>query len=100
MTVIDLSPANADLYRGCMVQKSRGKKFLITPPNEAVAIIGENLKRALSQHHNVGESALTFTGAMTPWIYLMAGSLAATLGFTEVHYTDGQTEFAIPRGGS
>jgi hypothetical protein len=63
--LLDLSLANAALYAGLDVQVLAGKPTLVTPPDQAIPVIGANL-RALA----VDPDEVVLTGGMAIWAYL------------------------------
>lgn len=65
--ILDISLANGQIWKGCEIADVAGKPTLLTPPSEAMALLGRNLS-ALA----VDPDEVTLTGGMAIWAYLVA----------------------------
>lgn len=84
MTVLDLSLDNEDLYRGLEIARHGGKLTLLSPPEEAMDVLVENLE-ALS----IDPEDVVLTGSMAIWAYLVV--FHALHGKTKrIWYKDGR----------
>lgn len=94
MNTIDLSLKNADLYRNCEIEEVAGRLNLITPPDQAVNIIGRNIEQMIAElfeaDPQAGNKPLTLTGPMAVWAYLVVFH-AVVHRFKEVRYDDGRS---------
>jgi hypothetical protein len=89
--VFDLSLNNAELYAGCDVQEIAGRLTLMTPPSDAVNIIGRNARQIVDRLVADGVEEITLTGAMAIWAYL-AVFHAVVHRFRRVYYDDGKPQ--------
>ncbi len=85
----DLSLLNADLYAGCEIQEVAGRRTLMTPPAEAVNLIGRNACGISEKLVADGVEELTLTGAMAIWAYLVVFH-GVVHRFRYVYYDDGK----------
>lgn len=65
--ILDLSLSNERLWRGLEIDRVGGKLALLTPPEEAMRALGENLERM-----EIDPEEVVLTGAMAIWAYLVA----------------------------
>lgn len=87
--VFDLSLNNAELYDGCDIQEIAGRLTLMTPPSQAVNIIGRNARLIVERMVASGVEEVTLTGAMAIWAYLIVFH-SAVHRFRQVWYDDGK----------
>ncbi|MBM4028235.1 MAG: hypothetical protein FJ280_23005 [Planctomycetes bacterium] len=73
---LDLSPANAELYRGLEIRELAGKPTLVSPPDLAIPGIVGNLARM-----PIDADEVILTGSMAIWAYLVV-----------FHYLHGKTK--------
>lgn len=84
-----LSLDNTELYDGCDVQEIAGRLTLMTPPSQAVNIIGRNARLIVERMVASGVEEVTLTGAMAIWAYLVVFH-SAVQRFRAVYYDDGK----------
>lgn len=83
---LDLSLANAELYLGLAVERRAGRLTLLSPPAEAVEVLGRNLESLA-----IDPEEVTLTGSMAIWAYLVAFHFLH--GRTRrIYYQDGRGE--------
>lgn len=87
--IIDLSLSNEKLYKGCQIETVAGRATLITAPADAINIIGKNLETMIALAGNDDRSAVTLTGPMAVWAYLVVFKFVANR-FSSVVYDDGR----------
>lgn len=63
---LDLSLANRDLYSGVKIEVLAGKPTLLSPPDEAMRVMLENLSRT-----HIDSNEVVLTGSMAIWAYLV-----------------------------
>ncbi|HQO78981.1 MAG TPA: hypothetical protein PLG17_10785, partial [Thermodesulfobacteriota bacterium] len=85
---INLGLENAALYEGCVVKEVGGRLSLMTPPEEAVNIVGRNVKKLIDAAGD--RSAVTLTGPMAVWAYLVVFHQVVHR-FSAVFYDDGRS---------
>lgn len=66
MMVLDLSLHNEDLYRGLEIDRRAGKLTLLSPPEEAIEVLVENVESLTIDPEDV-----ELTGSMAIWAYLV-----------------------------
>lgn len=88
MTTLDLSLANAALYAGCEIETVAGRGNLKTPVATAVEIVGANVALIVAAAND--RSAITLTGPMAVWAYLVVFH-AVVHAFSKVWYDDGRS---------
>ena len=96
--IIDLSLSNEKLYQGCQIEDVEGRATLVTPPAEAMNIIGENLGRMMAG--NSDSSTCTLKGTVAAWTYIFGCPdvpfcfpsvfRAVCSKFSNVYYDDGR----------
>lgn len=86
---IDLSLNNKDLYAGCAIEEVAGRLNLTTPVVEAVGLVGRNAARIIEAVPAEERTAITLTGPMAVWSYLIVFH-AAVHRFSRVYYDDGR----------
>ena len=96
--IIDLSLSNEKLYQGCQIEDVEGRATLVTPPAEAIDIIGKNLERMMSDDSD--RSTCTLTGTVAAWTYIFGCQdvtfcfpsvfRAVCNKFSSVYYDDGR----------
>lgn len=64
--ILDISLGNSHLWTGCEIATMGGKLTLLSPPNQAIELLGRNLA-ALA----VDPEEVTLTGGMAIWAYLV-----------------------------
>jgi len=84
---IDISLNNNLLYYGCKINEIGGKLNLLTPPADAINIIGRNFQQIIVKNRN-GFKEIILTGSMAIWAYLVVFHIAVHL-FVKVWYEDG-----------
>jgi hypothetical protein len=87
--VIDLS-LSSSLYKGCTIETVGGRLNLVTPPAEAVEIVGANIARVISEIPREDRQSVVLTGPMAVWSYLVVFH-AVVHAFTAVYYDDGRS---------
>ena len=88
--IIDLSLKNAALYEGCEIEVIAGRENLLTPPQEARDIIGQNIQNILAQlTPEQRNGTVVLTGPMAVWSYLIVFH-AVLHCVREVVYSDGR----------
>ncbi len=85
--ILNLGLENAPLYAGCEIGEVGGRLTLLTPPAEAMNIIGRNATRIIEGCED--RASLTLTGPMAVWAYLVVFH-AAVHRFGEIWYEDGR----------
>lgn len=85
---LDLGLNNAALYEGCEIKEIGGRLSLITPPTEAANIIGRNIAAMIEADPD--RSAVTLTGPMAVWAYLIVFHLVVHK-YGQVWYEDGRS---------
>lgn len=83
--IIDLSLKNDTLYAGCQVEEVAGRLNLTTPIHDAINIVGRNVNAI-----NVDPEAVTLTGPMAVWSYLIVFH-AVVHRTRKVYYDDGRS---------
>jgi hypothetical protein len=63
---LDLSLANHELYAGLKIEILAGKPTLLSPPDEAMRLMRENLERK-----RIDPEEIILTGSMAIWAYLV-----------------------------
>ena len=87
--IISLSLDNTELYAGCGTQEIGGKMTLITPPADALNVVGRNARVIIERLVESGVEEITLTGAMAIWAYLVVFH-AVVHRFRRVYYDDGR----------
>ena len=87
---IDLSLDNEELYAGCEIEEVAGRLNLMTPPQDAVNLVGRNINRIISAIPAEERDEVTLTGAMAIWAYLTVFH-AVLHTFGRIYYEDGRT---------
>lgn len=82
--IIDLSLRNKDLYMGCEIEEVAGRLNLITPPKEAINIVGRNINNT-----QIDPEEVVLTGPMAVWTYLIVFH-AIVHKTARVYYDDGR----------
>lgn len=86
---INLGLDNQQLYAGCEITEVAGRQSLLTPPAEAVNIVGRNIAEMVAEVED--RSEVTLTGPMAVWAYLVVFH-AVVHRFDRVYYDDGRHE--------
>nr|MBD3359345.1 hypothetical protein [Candidatus Buchananbacteria bacterium] len=84
---LHLGLENQQLYKGCEVTEVAGRMTLTTPVEEAVNIVGRNIKEIVDATEDREEIVLT--GPMAVWSYLVVFH-AVVHSFKKVFYADGK----------
>jgi hypothetical protein len=95
---LDLSLRNASLYEGCEIEEVAGRLNLLTPPAEAVNIVGRNIHNIIASIPASDRQEIILTGGMAVWSYLIVFH-AVVHTCTTVKYNDGRSEIVISRHG-
>jgi len=82
-----MSLTNKTLWAGCKIIEVGGRENLVTPHEEAIKIIGANVREMLLHATNYEE--VTLTGPMAIWSYLVVFHLVVHK-FVRVYYDDGR----------
>ena len=88
---LDLSLDNSSLYKGCDIEEVAGRLNLTTPVEEAVNIVGRNVKVLIIDVPLEGRDAILLTGPMAVWSYLVVFH-AVVHKFRQVYYCDGRSD--------
>ena len=90
---LDLSLDNPLLYSGCDVEEVAGRLNLTTPVEEAVNLVGRNIKDIIDdvQSWSDPKDAILLTGPMAVWSYLVVFH-AVVHKFRQVYYCDGRSD--------
>ena len=88
---LDLSLDNPLLYSGCDIEEVAGRLNLTTPVEEAVNIVGRNVKVLIIDVPLEGRDAILLTGPMAVWSYLVVFH-AVVHKFRQVYYCDGRSD--------
>lgn len=86
---IDMSLGNKVLYNACEISEVGGRLSLTTPAEEAVNIVGRNIREIVAATPREERGSVTLTGPMAVWAYL-AVFHAVVHTFGEVWYDDGR----------
>jgi len=89
MVTIDMSLKNAQLYAGCSITSVAGRDNLATPVEEALAIVGRNIRDLIFDIPAEERKEITLTGPMAVWSYLVVFH-SVVHSFGRVHYNDGR----------
>ena len=98
MLTIDLSLKNSILYAGCEIEEVAGRLNLITPPSEAVNIIGRNVAAMVDAVPREDRDQVELTGPMAVWSYLIVFH-AVVHAFNQVVYNDGRNTITVSKHG-
>ena len=63
--ILNLSLSNSSLYDGLDIQNLAGKLTLLTPPEEAIPVMADNLSKI-----SIDLQEVVLTGGMAIWAYL------------------------------
>lgn len=89
MKKINMGLDNPDLYSECEIKEVAGRLTLVTSPEQAMNIIGRNARAWVNSVHSTERDAVTLTGAMSVWAYLVVFH-AVVHNFAKVYYDDGR----------
>ena len=67
---LDLSLTNDALYAGAEIRVLAGKPTLLTPPEEAIAVMAANLVK-MDREGLIDREEVTLTGGIAIWAYLV-----------------------------
>ena len=87
---IDLSLKNRGLYAGCQIEEAAGRLNLVTPPAEAVNIVGRNIEQIVEAVAPEQRDECILTGGMAICAYLVVFH-AVVHRFRSVKYDDGRS---------
>jgi hypothetical protein len=96
--ILDVSLANKELYAGCQIEEIAGRRNLVTPVTEAVALLGRNIERIVSGLPPGERDQCVLTGAMAIWAYLVVFH-AVVHRFGRVSYDDDSSEEFVGKFG-
>jgi len=88
---LDLSLDNSLLYKGCDIEEVAGRLNLTTPVEDAVNIVGRNIKITIDRVPPQLRDAILLTGPMAVWSYLVVFH-AVVHSFRQVYYCDGRSD--------
>ncbi len=88
---LDLGLDNSLLYKGCDVEEVAGRLNLTTPVEEAVNLVGRNIKVIIDDIPPKGRDTVLLTGPMAVWSYLVVFH-AVVHSFRQVYYCDGRSD--------
>ena len=86
---LNLGLDNPLLYSGCDVEEVAGRLNLTTPVEEAVNLVGRNIKVLIRSSKE--RDAVLLTGPMAVWSYLVVFH-AVVHSFRQVYYCDGRSD--------
>ena len=89
MLKINLGLDNTGLYAGCVIETVAGRLNLVTPPAEAVNLVGANIARIVKDSGASRNDTVVLTGPMAVWSYLVVFHAVVHI-FREVVYDDGR----------
>lgn len=89
---LNLGLDNRELYAGCETTEVGGRLALVTPPAEAVNIVGRNANRIVDAVQARDE--ITLTGPMAVWAYLAVFHIVVHR-FNKVWYNDGRNDSVL-----
>jgi hypothetical protein len=95
---IDLSLRNGQLYAGCTVEEVAGRLNLSTPVDEAIQIVGRNVRDLVAAVPAAERGEVVLTGPMAVWSYLVVFH-AVVHCFTSVKYSDGRGDYLVAKHG-
>ena len=88
---LDLSLDNSLLYKGCDIEEVAGRLNLTTPVEDAVNLVGRNIKIIIDRVTPQLRDAILLTGPMAVWSYLVVFH-AVVHNFRQVYYCDGRND--------
>lgn len=87
--LINLGLDNAALYEGCHIETVAGRRNLVTPVEQAVEIVGQNIQAMVDSAEWEAREKCLLTGPMAVWAYLVVFH-AVVHRVREVWYDDGR----------